>query len=74
MHKHLPLWKVRLRADDNARNLLNSTKVDNLVVYDLYHIERIPRCDGVHKDEAMDADGMLGVEYRVFVLEIEGSE
>lgn len=66
--KGSPLLEVRLRADDDAGNLLDSTKVDDLVVYDLDHVERIPRGDGIHEDEAMDTDSMLGVENRVFVL------
>lgn len=66
------MWKIRLGTDDNAGNLLNSTEVDDLVMYDLNHIEGIPRGDGVHEDEAMDTNSMLGVQYRILVLKIEG--
>lgn len=34
--------KITFRPYDDARNVAHTTKVDNLVVYNLYHIKRTP--------------------------------
>lgn len=66
------MLKVCFRADDNTRNLLDTTEIDDLVVYYLDHVERISGGDGVHQDEAMDTNSVLRIQNRIFVLKIEG--
>ena len=34
--------KITFRPYDDARNVTHTTEVDNLVIYNLYHIERAP--------------------------------
>lgn len=35
---------------------------------DLHHVERVLGCDRVHKDKAMDAYGVFGIQNRIFIL------
>ena len=58
----VPLWKVYLGADYDTWDLLYSTKVDDLVVHDLDHVERISRGNRVYENKAVDANCMLGVK------------
>jgi len=37
-------------------------------MYNLNHVERIPRRDGVDEDITMYPDGVLGINWRKFVL------
>ena len=67
----IPLLQVGLGADDNTRNLIHSAEVDDFVVHDLDHVERLARGDRVDEHEAVDADRMLRVEDGVFILRNE---
>lgn len=68
----LPLGEVVLGANYDAWYRAHAAEVDNLVVYDLDHVEGFPRRDGVDKDEAVDSDGMFGIQYRVLILVTRG--
>ena len=68
----LPLGEVVLGADDDTRYRAHATEVDNLVIYDLDHVEGFPGRDGVDEDEAVDSDGMFGIQNRVLVLVTRG--
>ena len=61
--------QVGLGTDDDTGNLVHSAKIDDLVVHDLHHVERLLGRDRVDENIAMDANGMLGVEDRVLVLQ-----
>jgi len=60
--------KVYLGSDDNTWDVGDPTKVDDLVVDDLNHIERISRADRINKNVAMNANSMLGVQDGELVL------
>lgn len=62
------MLQVSLCADNDARNRVHAAEVGDLLVDDVDHVEGLARRDGVDKDEAMDADGVLGVEDGVLVL------
>ena len=68
----LPLGEVVLGADDDTRYRAHATEVDNLVIYDLDHVEGFPGRDRVDEDEAVDSDGMFGIQNRVLVLVMRG--
>jgi len=60
--------KVVLRPNDNTWYIGDTTKVDDLVVDNLDHVERVAGADRVYKNVAMNADSMLGVQDGEFVL------
>jgi len=62
--------KITFRPYDDARNVAHTTKVDNLVVYNLYHIKRTPWRDWIYKDIAMDTNGILWVNGWIFILDV----
>ena len=64
----LPLCEVVLGTDDDAGYRAHATKVDNLVVDYLDHVEGFPGGDGVYEDEAVDSNGVFGIQDRVFIL------
>ena len=64
----IPGLQVEFGAYYYTRDGVHPAEVDDLVIYDVHHIERLVVCDRVHEDVAMDADGMLGIENRVLVL------
>jgi len=68
----LPLCEVVLGAHDDTRYRAHATKVDNLVVNDLDHVKGFPGGDRVDEDEAVDSDGMFGIQNRVLVLVTRG--
>ena len=68
----LPLGEVVLGADDDTGYRGHATEVDNLVIYDLDHVEGFPGRDRVDEDEAVDSDGMFGIQNRVLVLATRG--
>jgi hypothetical protein len=47
-HRTAPVLKVYLGSDDNTWDVGDPTKVDDLVVDDLNHIERISRADRIN--------------------------
>ena len=63
-----PVLEVDLGPDYYTRNGVLAAEVDNLVVDDLNHVERLVVCHGVDENEAMDTNGMLGVEDGVLIL------
>jgi len=62
------LQEITFGADNDTGQFCDATKVYNLIVDDLDHVEGVPGGDGIHEDIAVDADGMLRIERRVFVL------
>lgn len=60
--------QIGFGANDNAWDVLRATKIYDLVVHVLDHVERIPRSDGVNQDISVDANSILGVKDRIFVL------
>jgi hypothetical protein len=62
------LWEIYFGTDYDTGNLFDATKVDDLVIHDLNHVERISRGDRVNENKSMDANGMLGIENRVLIL------
>ena len=52
---------------------MHATKVDDLVIDDVDHIERLVVGNRVDEDEAVDANGMFGIQDRVLVLDGEGA-
>ena len=64
----VPRGQVGLRADDDARYLVEAAEIDDLVVHDLDHVEGLARRHRVDEHEAMDADRVLRVQDRVLVL------
>ena len=64
----IPGLQVDFGTDYYTRDGVHAAEVDDLVIYDVHHIERLVVCDRVHEDVAMDADSMLGIENRVLVL------
>lgn len=80
---HRLWWRIRMRRDpprrrkitfrpyDDARNVTHTTEVDNLVIYNLYHIERAPWCNWVYEDITMDTNGILWVDGWIFVLNMQ---
>ena len=64
-----PLWQVGLGPDNYAWYLVHTTEIDNFVVHDLHHLERLLGRDGVDENVAVDADGMLGIKDCVLVLQ-----
>jgi hypothetical protein len=51
--------QITLRPHNHTRNLAKSAKVDDLIMHDLDHVERVLGCDGVDQDVAMYPDGIL---------------
>ena len=68
----LPLGEVVLGTNDNAWYRAHAAEADNLVVYDLDHFEGFPRGDRVHENEAVDSNGVFGIQYRVLILATKG--
>ena len=66
---HTPLGQVRFGAHNDTRDLIHSTEIDDLVVHNLDHFERLSAVDGVDEHIAVDANCMLRVEDRVLVLQ-----
>ena len=66
--RYIPVLEVDFGAYNHTGDGVHAAKVDNLVVDDLNHVERLVVCHGVDENEAMDANGMLGVEDGVLVL------
>ena len=62
------MQEITFRTDNNTGKFCDAAKVYNLIVDDLDHVEGVARGNGVHEDIAMDSDGMLGIERRVFIL------
>jgi hypothetical protein len=60
--------EIALGADDDARDLGDAAKVDDLVVHDLDHVERVAGGDAVDEYVAVYPDGVLRVDGRVFIL------
>ena len=48
--------------------MIQATEVDDFVVDNLDHVERLAGCDRVHEHKAVNSDGMLGVEDGVLIL------
>jgi hypothetical protein len=53
------LVQITFGANDDARDVRNTTKIDDLVVYDLYHLERVPGGNRVDQYIAMYTDSVL---------------
>ena len=51
--------QITLRPHNHAWNLANSAKIDDLIVHDLDHVERVLGGDGVNQDVTMYPDGIL---------------
>jgi hypothetical protein len=51
--------QITLGSNYDAGDFGHTTKVDNLVVYDLDHVERVFGCYGVYEYVAVDSDGIL---------------
>jgi len=60
--------EVHLGSNDNTWDVGDPTEVDNLVIDNLNHLERIAGADGINKDIAVNADGMLRIEDGELVL------
>lgn len=60
--------EICLGTDDDTWDGVEAAEVDNLVVYDLDHVERFPGGNRVDEDIAVDANGMFGVKDGVLVL------
>lgn len=55
----IPGGEVGFRADNDTWYLVKTAEVDDFVVHDLDHVEGLAGGDGVHEDEAVDANSML---------------
>lgn len=62
------VFKVHFGADDDAGYVHYATEVDDLVVDDLDHVERLAGRDGVHEDVSMDAYGVFRPEEGILIL------
>lgn len=60
--------QIALLANNEARNRLGACVIKDLVVYGLDHVEAVTGCDAVDEHVAVNANGVFGVEDRVFVL------
>lgn len=60
--------KIALLTDNDARDRLGASVIENLVVNGLDHVEAIARGDAVDEHVTVDADGVFGVEDRIFIL------
>ena len=60
--------QITFGSNYDAGNFGQTTKIDNLVVHDLNHVERVSGCYGVYEYVAVDSDGILRVQGRVLVL------
>lgn len=60
--KDSPLLEVHLGANNHTRDIHYATKVYDLVVHDLYHVERFARCDRVYKDISVNSNGMFSTQ------------
>ena len=63
------MYEITFLTHNDTWYLCQATKVYNLIVHDLDHVERIPRGDGVYEDVAVNTDGVLRVERGVLVLD-----
>jgi hypothetical protein len=63
MKMNIPGLEIYLGSNNDARNIIHPTKVHNLIVHNLNHVEGIARGDRVDKNIAMYADCMLRVQY-----------
>jgi hypothetical protein len=64
----LPIFEIGFGSDNNTRNVRRTAEIDDSIVEGLDHIERVAGGGRVDEDVAMDANGMLRVKYRVFIL------
>lgn len=60
--------KIDFGAYDNARNVEDTTEGDDLVIYNLDHVEGTPGSDGIYEDVAVDPNSILRIYGRIFVL------
>lgn len=67
--RHIPILQIGFRADYDARYLVQAAKIHDFVVDNLNHVEGLARRDRVHEDEAVNTDGMFGIEDGIFILE-----
>lgn len=51
--------EIGLRSNNDTGNVGNAAKIDNLVIHNLDHVERVPRGNRVDKDESVDAYSMF---------------
>ena len=63
-----PVIEIALGPHDDAGNIRNPTKVHNLVIHNLDHVERVPRGYRVDQNVSMNSYGMLSIDWRIFVL------
>ena len=61
--------QITLGAHYDTGDFGQATKVYDLVVHDLYHVERVLGGYRVYKYVAMDADSILRIYRRVLILE-----
>lgn len=66
--KDSPLLEVHLGANNHTRDIHYATKVYDLVVHDLYHVEGFARCDRVYKDISVNSNGMFSTQQGVLIL------
>lgn len=66
--KDRPLFQVRFRAHDDARNRLVPGEIHYFLVNYLNHVKRVARDDRVDEHKAMDSDSVLRIQDRVFIL------
>jgi hypothetical protein len=62
--------EVTFRTNDDTRDICEPTEVENLVVYNLNHLKRVPGSDRIDQYKGMNPDCMLWVEGGVFVLHL----
>jgi len=62
------MLEIAFRTNNNARNICEPTKVENLVVHDLYHVERVSGGDRIDQYIAMYTNYMLWVDGGIFIL------
>ena len=65
----IPGLQVDFGTDYYTGDGVEPAEVDDLVVDDVDHVERLVICDRVHEDVSMNANGMFGVENGVLVLD-----
>lgn len=60
--------QIALLTNNDARNRFGTGVIQNLVVDGLNHVKAITGGDAVYEHVTVDADGVFGVEDRVFIL------
>ena len=75
LRAHLPklLRQIDLAAHKHARERPVLVVLLDLSVDDFHGVEGLGGGDGVDEDEAVDANGMFGIQDRVLVLDGEGA-